>query len=154
MTPVGQEAYSIPKFRIKVRIPNYTERVVAAVLQQPIGLMASNERLFHDAHQSWADAFVADRPDVETATVNKFLAAMWKDEFVASVDRAFIASCQVPLLVLPGTDDYHPPATGREVAALAPRAELLEPWKDSPELASRATDAVRRFLIDHAPDLT
>ena len=44
---------------------------------------------------------------------------------------------------------YHPTAAGREIAALAPGAELLEPWKDSPEHLAEATDAVRSFLLSH-----
>jgi len=54
------------------------------------------------------------------------------------------------MLVLPGVDEYHPTETGREIAALAPAAELLEPWKD-PEHLSAATEAVGRFLRDHTP---
>jgi hypothetical protein len=54
------------------------------------------------------------------------------------------------MLVLPGVDDYHPAQTGREIAALAPAGELLEPWKDPGHLPA-ATEAVGRFLRDHTP---
>jgi hypothetical protein len=79
--------------------------------------------------------------------MDEFLAAMWRDDFVVSVGKAVVAACPVPLLVLPGVDAYHPTAAGREIADLAPNAELLEPWKDS---AEQSTDAVRRFLLSHA----
>ena len=55
------------------------------------------------------------------------------------------------MLVLPGIDDYHPTATGREIAALAPQAELFEPWKDTPEHVAQGVAAVRRFLQHHTP---
>ena len=70
-------------------------------------------------------------------------------DFVVSVGKDVVAACPVPLLVLPGIDEYHPTAAGREIAALAPRAEMLEPWKDSPEHVADATEAIRCFLLSH-----
>jgi hypothetical protein len=67
---------------------------------------------------------------------------MWRDEFAVSVSREFVRTCETPLLVLPGTDRYHPAATGREIAALAP-------WKDSAEHTQQAVDAIRSFLLGH-----
>ena len=98
-------------------------------------------------HRPWAEELLGSRSDIDARTIEEFLAAMWRDDFVVSVGEDVVAACPVPLLVLPGIDDYHPTAAGREIAALAPHAELLEPWKDTPE---RATDAVRRFLLVHA----
>ena len=51
---------------------------------------------------------------------------------------------------VPGVDEHHPAQTGREIAALAPAARLLEPWKDPGHLPA-ATEAVGRFLRDHTP---
>jgi len=39
----------------------------------------------------------------------------------------------------------------REIAALAPRGEVLEPWRDSREHVEQAVEAVRRFLRTHIP---
>ena len=127
------------------------ERVVAAVLEQPIGVQDSNRELFRQLQRSWADGLVAARTDVDEARAGQFLAAMWRDDFVVSVGPDVISSCPVPLLVMPGIDDYHPTETGREIAALAPRAELLEPWKDTAEHIAQATERVRRYLLSHAP---
>jgi len=52
------------------------------------------------------------------------------------------------MLVLPEVDEYHPAQTGREITALAPAGELLEPGKD-PEHLPAATEAVGRSLRDH-----
>ncbi len=54
------------------------------------------------------------------------------------------------MLVLPGVDEHHPTETGREIAALAPAAELFEPWKDPGHLPD-ATEAVGPFLRDRTP---
>jgi len=126
------------------------ERVLAAVLEQPIGVEESNRELFAQMQRAWADELVSSRGDVDRSEVERFLASMWDGDFVVSVDPEVIARCRVPLLVMPGIDDYHPTETGRQIARLAPEAELLEPWKDTPELVAEATEAVRRFLRAHA----
>ena len=75
---------------------------------------------------------------------------MWAPDFAVSVTRDQVRSFRTPMLVLPGVDEYHPTEIGREIAALAPTAELLEPWKD-PEHLPAATETVGRFLRDHTP---
>lgn len=126
------------------------DRVVAAVLEQPIGVQDSNRELFGQMQQAWADELVAARPDVDAAQVGAFLDAMWRDDFVVSVEPDFVSNCPVPLLVMPGVDDYHPTETGREIGRLAPKAEILEPWKDTPEHIEQATEKALRFLAAHA----
>src|SRR5690242_14155432 len=54
---------------------------------------------------------------------------MWASGFAVSVILDQVRSFGTPMLVLPGVDEYHPAQTGREIAALAPAAKLLEPWK-------------------------
>lgn len=125
-------------------------RVIAAVLEQPIGVGPSNRALFTDLQRSWADELLATRSDLDAAGTQRFLDAMWGRDFVVSVEREAIPHFETPMLVLPGIDDYHPTETGQEIGALAPAAEILEPWKDTPEDVAAATRAVRRFLLDHA----
>lgn len=126
------------------------ERVVAGVLEQPIGVIDANRDLFSRMQRSWADEVTERRPEVAAGTVDRFLAEMWAGDFVVSVDRSVISHCPVPLLVLPGIDEYHPTETGREIASLAPDARVVEPWKDTPEHVAAATEEVRRFLAGHA----
>jgi len=126
-------------------------RVTAAVLEQPIGVEPDNAALFDAMWRSWGAQLVDQRPDVDEAAVQAFATRMWAADFVVSVSRDVVRSCQTPMLVLPGIDDYHPAATGREIAALAPRAELCEPWKDTAEHVAQAVQAVRHFLRDHTP---
>ena len=55
-----------------------------------------------------------------------------------------------PLLVAMGNDLYHPQATSRRIAELAPDVLFVEAWKDGEALA--AFDGIaRRFLERHTP---
>lgn len=122
------------------------------MLEQPIGTTEDNAHLFDGMWRTWGAALLEHRPDIDAGTLERFGAAMWGGaEFVVSVDRDFVRSCPTPMLVLPGIDEHHPGATGREIAALAPRAEVVEPWKDTPEHTAHALAAIRGFLRRHAP---
>jgi len=50
--------------------------------------------------------------------------------------------------VLAGDDLYHPAPISRELAALAPKAELVESWK-TPDTLAAAVARVRDFLKSH-----
>jgi pimeloyl-ACP methyl ester carboxylesterase len=126
------------------------ERVAAAVLQQPIGIEATNGHLFDAMWRGWAEQLGATRPDLDPRTLERFGTRMWDGDFVVSVTREAVRRSATPILVLPGVDQYHPTATGREIAALAPRGELVEPWKGDAQQVAAATAAVRAFLRRHA----
>ena len=126
-------------------------RVTAAVLEQPIGIVDDNRALFRNMWREWGANLAATRDDIDEATVEAFGNSMWRGEFVLNVSREFVGGCATPLLVLPGVDQFHPGEIGREVAELAPNAEVMEPWKDTPEHIREAVDRVRRFLVDHTP---
>ena len=126
------------------------DRLLGAVLEQPIGVIDSNRELFGKMQGAWAEETAAARDDLDRAALDQFLAAMWADDFVVSVPPDVVSSCPVPLLVLPGIDDYHPTETGREIGAMAPNAEIIEPWKDTPEHIDAATASVRQWLLQHA----
>jgi pimeloyl-ACP methyl ester carboxylesterase len=137
-------------FALKL-IEQAPDRVAAAVLQQPIGITGGNGPLYEQMWRSWGDQ-LSNRPDLTREDIEKFGTSMWRDDdFVVSVSRDFVRACDTPLLVLPGTDRYHPGATGREIAALAPAGSAFEPWKDSPQHVSQAVAAVRAFLQTHVP---
>jgi pimeloyl-ACP methyl ester carboxylesterase len=125
-------------------------RVTAAVLEQPVGIADGNKTLYDEMWRTWGTR-LSSRPDITPEAVEEFGTRMWRDEFVVSVSREFVRTCDTPLLVLPGTDRYHPAATGREIAALAPNGQLIEPWKDSAEHRHQAVDTIRKFLSSHVP---
>jgi len=126
------------------------ERVAAAVLEQPVGIADGNGPLYDAMWRAWGER-LSRRPDLSREAIAGFGARMWSEEFVVSVSRDFVRSCTTPMFVLPGTDRYHPRATGREIAALAPAGEVFEPWNDSQLHVNQAVLAIRSFLEAHLP---
>lgn len=124
-------------------------RVAAAVLQQPIGLSSENRDAFYGMFDSWADGLRAERSDVTDAALAPFRERMYGGDFVFNVSRDFVRGCDTPMLILMGDDLYHPMETSREIASLAPNAELVERWKQGDDLAA-AVARVRAFLLEHA----
>ena len=125
------------------------DRVAAAVLQNPIGLH-ENREAFYEMFDGWANALRESRSDVAPATWDAFRSNMYDGDFLFNVDRDFVRSCATPLLLLLGNDLYHPEVTSREVAALAPNAELIERWKE-PEVVGDTVKRVRAFLEANTP---
>ena len=75
---------------------------------------------------------------------------MYGGDFVFNVSREFVRSVRTPLLVLMGSDDYHPTPISEEIARLAPNARLIREWKD-PDLISTTIELVRQFLKFNTP---
>jgi pimeloyl-ACP methyl ester carboxylesterase len=136
-------------FALKL-IEQAPDRVLTAVLEQPVGVTRDNEPLYEAMWRGWGDQLMRSRADVDATEVEDLGTRMFAGDFVLSVSRDFLRDCATPLLVLPGVDRYHPTETGREIARLARQADVVEPWKD-PEHVSRATQAVREFLQAHTP---
>ena len=125
------------------------ERVAAAVLQQPIGRSPDNAIAFEELFGGWASEQRAAHPEADDHEWRAFRARMFGGDFVFNVSRDFVRACATPLLVLMGGDLYHPEQTSREIASLAPHAELIERWKD-PDSTPAAVARVIEFLQRHA----
>ncbi|MXY55112.1 MAG: alpha/beta hydrolase [Gammaproteobacteria bacterium] len=130
-------------------IERHPARITAAVLQQSIGDSGENRELFHAMFDQWANPLKPSMPSVSEETWSSFRSNMFDHEFVYNVSREFVASCQTPLLVLMGSDPYHPEATSREIAELAPNAQLIEAWKNAD--ADGTVEAVVEFLKANTP---
>lgn len=126
------------------------DRVSAAVLQNPIGLSARNREMFFRMFDTWAEALQMDRPKLADTALRQFRDRMYGGDFVFNVSREFVRSCKTPMPILCGNDDYHPTETSKDIAALAPNAELVENWK-GPEAIGATVKRVREFLIAHTP---
>jgi pimeloyl-ACP methyl ester carboxylesterase len=124
------------------------ERVLSAVLFQPIGLQ-DNRQAFYDMFDSWANELKPERPEVPEPAWERFKHNMYDGDFLFNVDRDFVARCQTPLLVLCGNDLYHPRQTSLAIVELAPNARLVEQWKEGDDRA-RARALVREFLEAHS----
>jgi pimeloyl-ACP methyl ester carboxylesterase len=134
------------------RAPN---RVVAAVTAQPSGFRPEQPELFYNNNMTgWGPDLVKRRPDVTLEQVDRFLTRMYKtdSDFVFTVTRDFVKSCQTPVLVLPDDVPAHPLAVAMEVVMLAPRSEVsIYPWKEPPERIPIAVRQIRSFLRAHRP---
>jgi pimeloyl-ACP methyl ester carboxylesterase len=137
------------------RAPN---RVVAAVLAQPSGSRPEMRDLFYDNNiKGWAPELVKRRPDVTMDMADRFLTRMYRTnaDFVFSVTRDFVRSCQTPVLILPDDIPAHPYAVAMESAMLAPNAQVsLYPWKEPKERIPLAVRHIRSFLRAHRPAST
>ncbi len=124
------------------------ERVAAAVMAQPVGRVEGGAEMMPDEMwQRWVDSVLERQEGVTVEELEAFGDAMWNSgDFVLSVTRDDVRAIETPMLVLPGTDIYHPPEIALEIAELAPNAELLDPWKDTPEQIEDAKEVVREFL--------
>jgi pimeloyl-ACP methyl ester carboxylesterase len=126
-------------------------RVVAAVIEQPVGTDDANrEVLPGNLARRWAAEYVQRRGESEADAAEAFGAKMCTGEFVLSVSREFVQGCTTPLLVMPGGNLDHPRSIGMEIAKLAPNADLIEEWREPTDLLPGAVARVRRFLHQHA----
>ena len=134
------------------RAPN---RVVAAVLAQPSGSRPEMRDLFYETNmKGWGPELVKRRPEITMDMVDKFLTRMYRTnpDFVFTVTRDFVRTCQTPVLILPDDIPAHPYAVAMEAAMLAPNAEVsMFPWKEPPERIPLAVRQIRSFLRAHRP---
>ena len=68
-----------------------------------------------------------------------------------TVSAEWMARCPAPLLVLPGSDPFHPTGIARLICRTAPRARCLDVDCRSPEKLRETIAAIRAFLREHAP---
>ena len=126
------------------------QRVVAAVLCQPVGHRPDNpDFMYNSGKNVWAKELRERRPDVPMETIEKYLHNLYRvrPDFVYSVSRDFARTCQTPMLVLPDDTPAHPHQVSVDIASLAPNAEItVFPWKEPPELKARTINRVRTFL--------
>jgi pimeloyl-ACP methyl ester carboxylesterase len=135
------------------RAPN---RVVAAVLAQPVGWRPEmRDPKYPGAFwKSWGATLTAKRPEISLQTTDQFVAKMFETDadFVFTVTRDFVRSCQNPVLILPDEVPAHPYAVAMESAMLAPNAEVsIFPWKEPKERIPLAVRQIRSFLKAHRP---
>jgi pimeloyl-ACP methyl ester carboxylesterase len=134
------------------RAPN---RVIAGVLAQPSGSRPEARDLFYETNmKGWAVDYIKRNPKVTMDTVDKFLTKMYRNnpDFVFTVTRDFVKSCQTPVLILPDDIPAHPYAVAMEAAMLAPNAEAsIFPWKQPKERIPLAVRQIRSFLKAHRP---
>ena len=125
------------------------ERVTAAVALQPVGL-DDNRDAFRTMFDEWRTNIGDDHPEASDADWEGCWTNLFGgDDVLWSVPDGKPAELDTPILVLQGNDLYHPRSASRLLAETAPRATLIERWKDpADQPAARA--AVDDFLAAHA----
>jgi pimeloyl-ACP methyl ester carboxylesterase len=131
------------------------DRVVAAVLAQPVGFRPEMPTLLYDGSMTgWGPDLVKRRPEITMDAVQKYLTNMYvkNADFVFTVTRDFVRNCQTPVLILPDDVPAHPYKVAMEAAMLAPKAEVsMFPWKEPKERIPLAVRQIRSFLRAHRP---
>jgi pimeloyl-ACP methyl ester carboxylesterase len=126
------------------------QRVVAAILSQPVGHRPDKPDYMYEAGRDvWAKEFLGRRPDASMAAIEQYLHNLYRvrPDFVYSVSRGFAKSCPTPMLVLPDDVVAHPLQVSLDIASLAPNAEItVFPWKEPAELKARTINRARTFL--------
>jgi len=130
------------------------DRIAAAVLAQPVGWRPEmRDRQYPGAFwKGWPAQITAKRPEVGMQTAEQFVTRMFETnpDFVFTVTRDFVRTCQNPVLVLPDEVPAHPYAVAMECAMLAPRSEVsIFPWKEPKERIPLAVRQIHSFLRAH-----
>lgn len=130
------------------------ERVISAVLVHPSGYSSSFPDIYYRNNiAGWAPRLCEQRSDINMDMAAAYLDALYtrRADFVFTVDREFVRTCQTPVLILPDDIPAHPYATAMETAMLAPNAQVsLYPWKENARKIELALAHVRTFLAAHA----
>ena len=98
---------------------------------------------------------MAQRPEITKADIDAYLHNLYRRDsadFVYSVSRDFVRSCQTPMLVMPDNTPSHSYEAAIEVIDLAPNAEsTVYPWKEDPAVLADTISAVGNYLKAHLP---
>ena len=130
------------------------DRVLAAVLVHPSGYRSDRPDIFYQNNiASWGPQLCERRADVTMDEVSAFISKMYRanPDFVFTVTRDFVRSCETPVLILPDDIPAHPFAVAMESALLAPNSQVsIYPWKENEQKVQIALRHIRMFLTANA----
>ena len=129
-------------------------RIAAAVLVHPSGFRSDRPDIFYQNNiAGWGPQLCERRSDVTMELVESFLSKMYgsNPDFVFTVSRDFVRSCETPVLILPDDVPAHPYAVAMESALLAPNSQVsIYPWKENDQKVRIALRHIRMFLDRNA----
>ena len=130
------------------------EAVIESAQRDPI-FMQNNEagpfaQRIHD-EPLFADALRSIRREGYVALVVEFRDGMWPafPPYFA-VNEVAVGRTGAPMLVLPGSDPFHPTAIGHQICNDAPNARCLDVDARSAEKLPGTLDSIREFLREHS----
>ena len=105
-------------FALKLMERALTDRVVAAVLCQPVGHRPGNpDVIYKSGKDVWAPELLARRPDPEYDNGRQIPARpLPRSGPTSCMSRDFAQSCQTPMLVMPDDAPAHPYQTSVDIA--------------------------------------
>ena len=103
--------------------------------------------------QGWGPELCARRPDITMAMVDAFLTNMYRAraDFVYTVTRDFVRTCQTPILVLPDDVPAQPSGYRPEMPGLSYNNNM-KGW--GPELCARRPDITMAMVDTFLPTCT
>ncbi len=130
-----------------------TAAVVASAGEDPL-FVTNNAggpfapRLSHDpAFRAEVEAMPAED---YVALVEKLGEAYWPDSPpYFTVSEEWLRRCPAPLLILPGSDEFHPTSIAQRICEQAPDARCLDVDCRAPEKISATIETIREFLREH-----
>lgn len=130
------------------------EAVIESAQRDPI-FMQNNEagpfaQRIHD-EPLFANALRSIRREGYVALVVEFRDGMWPafPPYFA-VNEVAVGRTGAPMLVLPGSDPFHPTAIGHQICNDAPNARCLDVDARSAEKLPGTLDSIREFLREHS----
>ena len=127
--------------------------VVASALENPLFVMNNAagpfaQRISNDP--AFRAELEAMDPGAYVALVEDLSDALWPDRApYMTVDEEWVRRCPAPLLILPGSDEFHPTSIARKICAEAPDARCLDVDCRSEAKLPATIEAVRDFLLAH-----
>jgi hypothetical protein len=107
-------------------------------------------RIHGDA--AFRDQVASMSADAYVALVQDYCDGQWPEgRPYFSVGEAWLPSCPSPLLILPGSDPFHPTGVARAIERLVPNARCLAVDCRAPANLPSTVAAIRDFLKQHTP---
>ena len=156
MDHLGIDKFMVMGFCIGGLLKRAPNRIAAAVISQPVGWRPEmRDRNYQGSFwKTWPALITAKRPEITMEMAERFIVKMFETDadFLFTVTRDFMRTCQNPILVMPDDVPAHPLAPAMECAMLAPKAEIsIFPWKEPKERIPLAVRQVHSFLKAHRP---
>jgi pimeloyl-ACP methyl ester carboxylesterase len=131
------------------------EGVIHAAMQNPVFAMNNaggpfSQRLHDDP--AFREELGRMPAEEYVSLVLRFRAGVWPEEPpFFTVSREWMAQCPAPMLVLPGSDAFHPTSIAHLICRTAPRARCLDVDCRSDGKLPATIESVREFLRMHTP---
>ncbi len=130
------------------------DRIQAAVIWQSIGRDGNRDE-FLAMFDGWAQTLLdqtraGDQPDTQSALAAQRKSMFENDEVFFCLPEEQIKTLTTPSLLLQGNDVFHPKLASTRLAELLPNNELIESWRDGPDM-NAARQKIVQFLLQQTP---